>query len=300
MALAKLRPVAADTHHGIPIFDLRVDEPIPSPRAPERYAIRVYPDLARYLLTFNHPNNRREKKRRIGLYGSDMRGGLWMFTPESIIFSRTGVLLNGQNRLRAIETVGIEQWLMFDFGWPDELIGVLDRGQTRNNSDALHILAIPNSANVAALVANVSRYDQVVGQTRGFGGLPIPSAAASAQTYEESPEAWQAAVNHGRRIYDALDKAASPTIWSTAAYVIARSDPEAAVAFLDEVRDGTGKPGSATRVLADWFRRRPAAATRTGDDREPLEIILRAYNAWKIGKSFAFPRQRGFALSRPR
>lgn len=70
--------------------------------------------------------------------------------------------------------------------------------------------------------------------------------------------------------------------------------------FFDEIADGTGSPGSSTRVVADWFRRRPASATKTGDDREPIEVIIRAFNSWLTGKAYAHPKQRGFALSRVR
>ena len=81
---------------------------------------------------------------------------------------------------------------------------------------------------------------------------------------------------------------------------IGKASADRAAAFFDELHDGTGTPKSSTRLLADWFRRRPAAVTRTGDSREPMELMVRAWNGWLAGRSFAFPKYRGFEWSRIR
>lgn len=304
MALAKIAPhIVSDkpnTHHGIPALELHVGDAIPTPRAPQRYAVRVTPDLARYLLTFNHAHNRNRTQRRVSLYAGDMTAERWQFTPEPVIFSSGGVLMNGQNRLMAVTEAGKAQWLMLDFGWPDSLMGVLDRGKARTNADALHVAEVPNSSNVSAIINKVGQFDKIVGQTRAFSGLPALSAAATQALYESDVEGYQDAVRTGQRVYRALDKGGSNTLFGTCYYVIARADREAGTRFFDEVASGTGEARSASRVIGDWFRRRPVSVTRSGDDRESFELIIRAFNAWVAGKQYAMVRSRGFVLSHPK
>jgi hypothetical protein len=301
MVLAKMKPrvlnANGSTHHGVPVLEMHVGDVIPTPRAPERYAVLVTPDLARYLLTFNHPNNRNRTQRRVALYARDMDADMWQFSPEPVLFSTTGVLMNGQNRLMAVTETGKPQWLMLDFGWPITLMGVLDRGKARTTADALHVRGVANASNVAAIATKVWQYDRIVGQPRSFSGLETPSSASVAAIIEADEESYQDAARTGKRTYAALEKGGSPAVWGTCYYIIARADSEAARRFFDEVADGTGAPGTATRVLAQWFLRRPVSVTRSGDDREPIELIIRAFNAWSAGKTYSAVRTRGFALS---
>lgn len=300
MAIAKLVSVGADaeSHHGVRALTLHVDDPLPRPTYPVRYAVRVTPDLARYLLTFNHPENRALRPRKITQFASDMAAGRWRFTPESVVFSTTGVLQNGQNRLIAVTVFGGPVWLMLDFGWPDDIITVIDRGAARTNQDTMHVSGQANSAAVASVITKVWKYDQTIGMTRGWTGMSVPSSAEALAMVEANAEDWQIATRAAQRIYRALDNGNSTATWGATYYIIARAHPNLAEPFFDEIVEGAGAVGSATRQLADWFRRRPSSATKTGDDRESAEVIIRGFNAWLTGKPFAFPKFRGFALSR--
>lgn len=295
-----IRAIKADSYHGIPVLPLRVDDPIPTPRAPERYAVRVYPDLARYLLTFNHSENRSVKVRTVRKYAADMIEGLWRFTPEPLIFSSSCVLQNGQHRLTAVIEYGGEVWMVLDFGWPDSIITAIDRGAGRTNADALTIDAVPNAAILSGAMTVYARYRDAVGTSRNFSNAVVLSSQHVLAAYSEDPEGWQTACRVGRRVYMHLEKGLSPSVWAGAYRVIADAHPDEVGAFFDAIADGTDQPGSATRVIADRFRRRPITATHTGDRREPLEIIIRAFNAWRAGKPIAMPKVAGFTLSRVR
>lgn len=299
---AKVRPIKpeADLYHGVPVLPIKVGDPIPTPRAPERYAVRVYPDLARYFLTFNHPRNRSVRKRAVAKYAADMGAGRWWFTPEPLVFSTSGVLQNGQHRCRSVTEYGADVWMMCDFGWPDDIINAIDRGGARTNHDAFKIDSIPNATTVSAAIALVSRYKAIVGGVRGFSGMALPTAQASLAIYAEDDAGWDHAASVGVRVYSALDKGLGPTTWTAAHRIIGAVHPDKVDAFLDAVADGTEDLGSPTRKIGNWFRRRPAAATNTGDGREHLEVIVRAFNAWNGGKPMSMPRAAGFTLSRVR
>jgi len=298
-AIAAL-PDPIDTYHGIPVLRLHVDDPIPTPRAPQRFAVCVTPDLARYLLTFNHPDNRRLRDRKVKAMASDMGGGRWLFTPESIVFTISAIMANGQNRLMAVTETGEPVWLMIDFGWPDDIITVIDRGSARTNHDTLKVSGVANASDLASIVTKVWQYDRTVTQTRSWSGLPTPTSAEALGIVMADADNWQDAAHAARRLYRALDKGGSISSWGSAYYIIGRDHPDKVERFYDEIVDGSGRPGSATRVLADWFRRRPDSATRTGDPREPVELIIRGFNGWLADKSFPFAKFKGFPLSRVR
>jgi len=298
MAIHRLVPDdEAAAYRGIPVLTFHVGDPLPLHRSPFRYAVHVGPDLARYLLTFNVENNRSLKPRKIKSFATDMAAGRWQFSPHALVFSVSGWMTNGQNTLTAIIEAGVMQWLVLDFGWPDELINVLDRGTPKNAADSLRHEGLPNPAALAAIFARVWQYDRLVGMSRSFSGYDNPSSPEILESIARDVDTWENSARAGKRVYARLDKGASPSLWGAIHYVIGRdSSSDRADAFIDEVADGTGSPGSATRVLAEWFRRRPVSVTKTGDDREPMELMIRAFNAGN--RSFAFPKQKGFVLSR--
>lgn len=287
-------------HHGVPVLRLVVGDTIPTPRAPERYAVRVYPDLARHLLKLNHEHNRGVRGRIVKKFADDMRAGLWRFTPESVVFSTTGILQNGQHRLNAVIDYGSDVWMMFDFGWPDEIIAAIDRGSARTNADALTVMGKSNAAQITAAISLLYRYRTVVGNTRGFTGLTPPSAQLCLVEYERDEEGWTKAAHMGRRTYEALEKSLGNGWWAGAYYILAQSHPEKAEQFFERIIDGREYAESPTRKIALYMMRRPIRATRTGDDREQLEIVIRAFNAWMSGRALSMPSKAGFELSRVR
>ncbi len=297
MALAKVRALAPDTYHGVQVMDLHVDDPIPTPRAPERYAVRVYPDLARYWLTLNYAMNRSVRHSKVEKFVSDMRDDLWRFTPESLVFSDAGALENGQHRLWAVTEYGSDVWMMCDFGWPTEIIYAIDRGSPRSNVDAFRLSYVPNPALIASMIAYVERYDLVVGKDRSYNSIGAPTSQAVMAIYAGDEEAWQAAGRAGIRVYRSLDKGLAPSVWAAAYCIIERARPGLAQPFFDAIAEGTGEPRSVTRLLGEFYRRRPVTLRRTADTREPIENIVRAFNAYRTGRSFAWVKQAGFVLS---
>lgn len=287
------------TYRGVQVLRMHAGDPIPSPRAPQRYAVRVTPDLARDWLAKNHPNNRHIRPRLVKKYATDMAPGLWMFTPESLIFSISGVLQNGQNRLMAVTEAGVPVWFMVDFGWPEDLIQQIDRGIARTNADALTIESVPNAAIVSASISLAALYDLTAGTTLSWSARPALSTAMTRETYYADKERWNEAVRHGRRVYDALQQGLGASIWTAVTYIIERVHEGEGWAFSEEIASGSGAPGSPTRRLADLYIRRAMLDTRSGDRREPLENILRAYKAWRAKGSLNFVgKQPGFPLSK--
>ena len=302
MAIAALRrPSAQETYHGIDVLDIHVGDPIPTPRAPQRHAVEVSPDLARYWLTLNHPDNRRQRERYIQKYASDMAHDLWAFTPQSIIFSRLGTLEDGQNRLMAVTVCGRPVWMMVDFGWSEGIINQIDRGAARVVSDAFKLGGVPSSTVSAAAVVMFDLYRHTVGTSLSWTARPTLSAVQALELYRSDPELWHEAVKMGSRASETY-KSLSKTLYAAAYYIIAhsRGERDRVDEFFMEFIEGTGEPDSVTRKFAKENTRRKLGDTITGDRREPLENVIRAFNAWDARKTFSHVVRPGFTLSRSR
>ena len=284
-------------YHGVPVLRLHVGDPIPTPRAPQRYAVLVNPDLARYLLTFNHPRNRGHKPGAVHKYSRDMELGWWAFTPESIVFSDAPLLEDGQNRLRAVEESGARIWMMFDFGWPEDLIERINRGASRTNADAFAVNGYKNGSVISAGIGIVEKYRMTVGRPNRWANR-ILTSSESLSRYGENPTGWEAAAAWGMRVYNAV-QGLGPSTWAAAHRIMVIAAGEVTTdAFFQELIDETGEVGSASRKLKSHYLRRRLSDTASGDTREPMENIVRAFNAWRAGKPVGFVRTGGaFTLS---
>lgn len=301
-------PDATTTHHGIRVITLHSGDPIPTPRAPERWVAYITPDLARYLLAQNHPHNRGVQARQVKKLARDMAAGRYVLNPlAAIVFDRTGKMSNGQHTLHGVIESGTSgQWILLDLGWPEDLIYVLDQGRKRSGGNVLEIADYPNATVLAAAVTKVWQYDQIAGDTRQFSGMPTPTERELLDIIEHSPSLWGRAATVAGNTYKALSKGNSTTCWAACFFLIARDHSlDAAELFFGEVQDGAGEPGSATRKLRDYFMRRTEADARRdtkNDTRAAYEIVLRAFGAWVKGGTYHKPTA-GFTLSsvvRPR
>lgn len=284
-------------------IELHVGWPIPRPKLIELVVMRVSPDLARYLLTFNHPKNRSMRARSIESYRRQMSEGLWDVGPQPLTFAHgpefiDGVLCDGQNRLRAVIEYGGPVWMTATFGWPESVIYIIDNNKPRNAADSLKVSDFPSAHLLAATVNKVFAYEKTAGTATSWGTIVLPAPQEAIQTIQDDDEGWIFACQQGDKTYRALDAGWVPSLWAAAYRIIATRHPELAHPFFEEIRTGSGENGSATRQLRDWAIRRQISLTSTGDRREPMELTIRAFNAWHGGRPFSRVRTAGFTLTR--
>lgn len=89
------------------------------------------------LLSIN-TNNIPPVKSKISLYADLMLKGEWKYNGDSIRISSTGVLLDGQNRLKAAKKANLPLTCDLIFGLDDSVFGTIDQGRVRNRG---HILS---------------------------------------------------------------------------------------------------------------------------------------------------------------
>jgi len=112
-------------------------------------AVHVTPEMAELFLRYN-TKNRRISKVVNERYARIMESRNWKFNGEPIIFSDRGVLLDGQNRLKAISMSGITIPMMIVYGIKEENFSSIDQGSKRTAGQVLNILECKRSNTLAA------------------------------------------------------------------------------------------------------------------------------------------------------
>jgi len=110
----------------------------------------VTPELAAKYLVMNTAN-RPLNARRVAAIINAIARGEWVENGDSIRFSKTGVLLDGQHRLEAIRKTGLSQPCIIVSELDDDVFTTIDTGKSRNGSDVFAISGIKNYNTAAAI-----------------------------------------------------------------------------------------------------------------------------------------------------
>ena len=113
------------------------------------YQVEVTPQLAASWLQFNQ-SNRKPSRAKIRRFTAAMKAGKWALNGETLKFSLTGRLLDGQSRLMAAVDAGIPVALEVRAGLPDVAQQSMDCGELRKGSHTLEMLGEANAVTLAA------------------------------------------------------------------------------------------------------------------------------------------------------
>lgn len=113
--------------------------------------ITLTPGVAKRFLASN-TNNRKINPLVVNDYVGIIESGEWKLNGEAIVFSETGVLLNGQQRCIAVMKSGKSIQTLVVYGVKQDAITTYDNGRKRSVGDAFTILNVPNANVVAATI----------------------------------------------------------------------------------------------------------------------------------------------------
>lgn len=113
------------------------------------YTQNVTPDLARTLLESNTVN-RKLSQRNISSLAKQIQMGNFKETGDTIKISKTGRLLDGQHRLKAIILANQAVDLSFCAGLDDNIFDVLDTGKSRSAADVLSVTGVKNPGDLSS------------------------------------------------------------------------------------------------------------------------------------------------------
>jgi hypothetical protein len=103
------------------------------------FQVKVTPDLAASWLLLNQ-GNRNPSKAKVRRFAASIKAGRWVLNGETIKFSISGRLLDGQSRLKAIVMAGTPAMLEIRGGLPDEAQKAMDIGEARKGTHTLEMM----------------------------------------------------------------------------------------------------------------------------------------------------------------
>lgn len=116
------------------------------------YTQKITPEIAKDMLSKN-TMNRTPSKNVIKQYAKDMREGRWFSdTPNTIVFSNTDKLIDGQKRLMAIILSNEPQIMNIVKGMSEEAFKYIDRGQARSIKNDLQALKMKYADLIPAVI----------------------------------------------------------------------------------------------------------------------------------------------------
>jgi len=113
--------------------------------------VTMTPELAKKYLESNN-NNRPMRRPYVNELVEAMERGEWMLNGETIKFSRSGTLLDGQHRLAAVVASRATVQMVVVRDVDDRAFTTIDMNRRRTSADALSIGGYPNATTIAAAI----------------------------------------------------------------------------------------------------------------------------------------------------
>ena len=114
--------------------------------------VEITPELAKEILDNHNEGNRPLKKSHVQMLTTTFKRNEWMLNGESIAFSETGRLLDGQHRLTACVHSGRSFKTIVIKGIEDEsAFGTIDIGKPRSVTDLMSLKGLPKSPLFSAI-----------------------------------------------------------------------------------------------------------------------------------------------------
>lgn len=231
-------------------------------------------------------------------YAADMSSRRWVFNGDAVIFSETGILLDGLKRLQAAVMSGVSFRTLVVTDVSDDASATVGTHRRRTMADTLKILGAQDLS--AALAKTV-----VFGLTLAQGEWQRPrkpfGRTLVIATLERHPELMSCVE---QALVHAPSRLVTPAVYATALFMLGRVDAEAASTFVAlALRDDLPRP---EKGLISGLRKRlegDKAAKRALVPYEIFGIVVKTWNSWrdntsltvpKMDKNEAFPRISGW------
>lgn len=244
----------------------------------------VTPQLAETWLSRN-PNNRNLRRAVVDSYARDMEAGSWALNGESVKFSTSNHLLDGQHRLSAIIEAGTTVPMVVVRGLPDDVMQTVDAGAKRSYSDALKLMGEENTSTLAAVARRAVMWER--GMKTNTGAIR-PTPFEMSDFLERHPEVRSSAELAARL---ASRESLPASVYGLCHYLFAKLDPDEAGMFLKRVADGDEIPS--THPIGQLRRRITQLRVRGGriNETEGLALTIQTWNSVRAGnKNLRMPK----------
>lgn len=272
--------------------------------------ILITPDIAAKMLQ-NNIGNRKLSPGNVKYLEGQLRKNNWKLTPESIIFSESRRLLDGQNRLNAIIKSGKAAECTVIMNAPDDIFDVLNTGKNRSAADTLHVAGFKNETIKSSVITMVLNYKKglIRSHLSESGSRKDKISNADILKFNEDNEAVLHPISNRAYSYYKEFGAIKPSFAGGMIFILAhlhRAPEHKVYEFFDILTSGicTNAEHPAMRfrkMLIDDL-----SATRKLQSSSKLAYFIEAWNAfylgyklpkraWKWREGETFPRIQPFA-----
>lgn len=240
----------------------------------------ITPEVATIMLLGNLVN-RRLRPQRVALYAKQMILGQWRLTGESIVFTSSGQLLQGQHRLTACIEAGVPFTTVVVRGVERDAMRNMDTGMARTATDVFFFEGIANSTWQSAAVR------QLIGIKRGAqtssSALALITRDELIDFYRQNSETLDIAGRISGPAYSALRHTRAG--WASLAFLACEVDSELAESFFAGIGTGADMATGDARLALRAYCLNRTAQRRPIQWPELVANGIRAWNSWIDGKS---------------
>lgn len=224
-----------------------------NPDSPSFSIELVTPESATELLQRKRPSAG-ENPSAITAYAEAMRQGRWILNGMPLILSRTGVLLDGVQRLRACIKAGVPFLTVLAQNIPDDVLHTIDQQRRRSFAGVLESRGIPHAHALQSALVKLIRYDD----GKMLRGAGTASWSRMDRVLRANPDLEQAV----KMSLESEATVLSEAVRTPLIFMGFRVDKAATRRFLDAVahpeKHSPMEPGARIRDLIDITRGDPA------------------------------------------
>lgn len=242
--------------------------------------VPVSPTLARRILDLNAENQRNKKDRKVEVFARDMTQNRWREkTGQVVQIATDGTMLNGQNRMHAVDKSG--KTIRFDicFGVDPLDMAVIDSHTPRSAADTIKVAGGGDISKVAPIVKHVIAYD--MGYPKGPTGSTTASPLEILERYRSDADLFEAAAARGTDC--ARRNVGTPAAMGVGYYILARhqADKPQVDDFFDQLVSGIYPLSDPTRHAPYRLREKLIRYRLDRLDRpDILALVMRMWNRY--------------------
>lgn len=250
--------------------------------------VDITPDMATRLLDLNTKNRPLDKSRAYRM-GNAIKRGEWQLNGDTVRISTSGVLLDGQHRLYAIELSGITVKTILIEDLPDDVFKTIDtNSRSRMPGDILAMDNVKYYNSVAAAAHLYIRYTNS-GHPYNNNGRVQPTVQQVLKVVEDNPKLVDAAESIGPDMW--LKKFVTSSVAIFAYYVFQQDNEKMGSLFFSKLTTGIDlTAGCPILALRDRLITEKASSKTKISKAYKLALIFKAYKLFKKNISVKYLR----------
>ena len=239
--------------------------------------LKITPKQAQEILRGNS-RNRPANKAHIARLAGEMSSGKWKFNGSTISVTTSGLVVDGQHRLKACAVSQVPFETIMITGLDPGVFDTIDVGKKRTAADTFAVKGEKNYSLLAASLVIVELY------MSGHDGGRL-TRPASNQDYEEWLEKYPALPASVEIAVSYRTKLMQPSILAAAHYIFSRIDEHAALDFIKRLATGENiKEGSVMSKLREKLIEN-FTSPRKHERAYLFGLLIKAWNAERTGRT---------------